>query len=275
VDRPLGLAGAAIAVLAGLGVLAACQDDDSGQRASASREAPASAVNTTNDQDRAYLVAAHEHHMTEIEAGRAALTGAQTDDARADAERFIADHTRLDADVTDVAESLGVDLPDTPTTQQQAEVAGVAAIEDGSFDAAWAAQRTSAHQQERALHQTQLTQGSNTEVDQLASAALPVVDAHLVELTDQQPVPADTGTGLFDFGDDDDEEPAGTPASVGAGFRPVGDDVLPVGPALATGLAVTGALLVAVGGVVVVRARQPREASSPRPRSAQPEHGGD
>lgn len=242
------LAGLGVAAIIVLAASVGCDPSSSPPRSS-STDAPASAASTTNAQDQQYLVAAHELHMTEIEAGRAALANATTEDAREDAERFIADHTRLDADVVDVAESVGIDLPDTPRPEQQADVDAVAALEGGSFDTAWSAQRVTVHQGERTLHVTQLSQGSNPEVNQLAEEAQPVLEAHLVALTDQEPAPVETDSsgGLFDTA-----EPAETPASVGAGFRPAPDGL----GGLALGLLLVGGGLAAAGAVVVVRERR-------------------
>ena len=76
----------AAAALAGLlaGLCAGC--NGSGDDSDAEPDRPSSAAaEPSNEQDRTYLVAAHELHLTEVEAGRVALASASSEAVREDA----------------------------------------------------------------------------------------------------------------------------------------------------------------------------------------------
>jgi putative membrane protein len=69
-----------------------------------------------NAQDRAFLVAAHQSNLAEIQAGQVAQQKATTDVVREHGQIFIRDHTRLDASLRQKAQALGVSLPSQPSS---------------------------------------------------------------------------------------------------------------------------------------------------------------
>ena len=71
-------------------------------------------------QDRAWMVAAHQSNLTEIQAGQAAQQKATSDVVKEHGQLFIRDHTRLDASLQALAKSKGVTLPSAPNAQQRA-----------------------------------------------------------------------------------------------------------------------------------------------------------
>jgi putative membrane protein len=166
--------------------------------------APAVALTATgaaaaapNQQDRTYLVAAHQGNLAEIAAGKAALSKATTADVREHGQLFITDHTRLDAGVQRVAKALGVTLPSTPNPAQQAQLASVAAKSGAAFDRAWTASQITAHQQAMALGNKELSGGADAQVTGLATTAAPVVRGHLsmLESSSTAPTGVNGGTG--------------------------------------------------------------------------------
>jgi putative membrane protein len=135
-----------------------------------------------NDQDRAWLAAAHQSNLAEIAAGTAAQQQATTDTVKNLGAMFVQMHTQLDADLTAVAQQLGVTLPTAPTPEQQQSLAAVQAQQGPAFDAAWITQQIASHQATLAATQQQLAQGSDPTVIALAQASTPVVEQHLREL---------------------------------------------------------------------------------------------
>ena len=195
--------------------------------------ASGTAVAAPSSQDRAFLVAAHQNNLTEIEAGKAALQKSRNDVVRRHGQLFIRDHTRLDADLRKVAGDLDVDLPSRPSAAQRATLASVSAKSGSAFDAAWLASQLAGHRQAKADGQRELAQGSDARVKQLARAAAPVIQMHLDML----------------------EEATGSVSGVAAGTggqaatRPAGRTALG-----ATLLALGG--LLAAGSVVLSRRRR-------------------
>ena len=141
--------------------------------------APADAEGAPNQQDQAFLVAAHQSNLAEIAAGQAAQSKAALASTRDLGVRFVNDHSRLDGSLTTVAARLGVSLPVTPSAEQQSMLAQVSANTGEAFDRAWLAMEIAGHRQTLAAIQTELRSGSSEQVKQLAQSALPVVQEHL------------------------------------------------------------------------------------------------
>jgi putative membrane protein len=151
-----------------------------------------------NAQDRAFLVAAHQSNLAEIAAGTAAQKQATTSVVREHGQIFIRDHTRLDANVQQVAKTLGVQLPSAPNATQQAQLAAVSAKSGSAFDSAWLTQQLASHRASLALGNTELAAGSDPTVKGLATASAPVVKSHLAMLeqaTGTSPTGVNAGTG--------------------------------------------------------------------------------
>lgn len=140
------------------------------------------AVAAPNDQDEAWLVAAHRSNLAEIAAGTAAQEQATTDTVRNLGAMFVQMHTELDAALVPVAEQLGVELDAEPTAEQQAQLAAVKANQGQAFDTAWIAQQLASHRASQAAGQEELADGSDEQVLTLARTSAPVIATHLAEL---------------------------------------------------------------------------------------------
>ncbi|GIG37945.1 DUF4142 domain-containing protein [Cellulomonas pakistanensis] len=196
--------------------------------------AAGSAAAQPNEQDRTWLVAAHQSNLAEIAAGQAALQKATTEDVRMHGQMLIDDHTALDAALTPVAQQLGVELPAEPTPEQQATLAEVSAQSGEAFDRAWVEAQIAGHRATLAAGEQELAQGSEQTVKDLAAAAAPVVQKHL--------------DGLLATAQE-----LGVPTSVPAGS---GGQAAASSDALGLALLGTGVLAVAVAGGLVLRRRR-------------------
>src|SRR3712207_3444 len=130
--------------------------------------APGTAQAALNEQDRQWMVAAHQSNLAEIAAGRAAQREATTDTVRELGQMFIEHHTRLDRQLTAAAEELDVDLPDAPSPAQREQLAAVAANSGQAFDTAWIAQQIASHRQSKALGAEELAEGQDPTAKSLA-----------------------------------------------------------------------------------------------------------
>jgi putative membrane protein len=151
-----------------------------------------------NAQDRAWLVAAHQSNLTEIQAGTAAQQKATSQVVKEHGALFIRDHTRLDANLQAVAKQLGVTLPTAPNEAQRATLASVAAKSGSAFDSAWLTSQLAGHRAAKADGAKELSNGSDPTVLALAKAAAPVVQMHLSMLeqaTGTAPSGVNAGTG--------------------------------------------------------------------------------
>ncbi|MEV6491452.1 DUF4142 domain-containing protein [Actinoplanes sp. NPDC051633] len=160
---------------------------------------PATAANAApSDQDTTYLKAAHQSNLAEIAGGKLAQQKGDSQQVKDLGARFVADHTKLDAALTDLASSLDVDLPSAPNAEQQALAARYRAASGDDFDALFVSTQMTAHMKAMALGKKELADGSDSKVKGAAENAAPVIAAHH-ELLDNAArdlgVPSSIGTG--------------------------------------------------------------------------------
>jgi putative membrane protein len=151
-----------------------------------------------SDQDRAYLVAAHQSNLAEIATGKLAQQKAASDAVKDLGERWVADHTKLDTAVTQTAEALGVDLPDAPNAEQQALAARYEAASGSAFDKLWIPTQMDAHMKAMQAGQKEIADGSDAQAKKTAQDAAPVVASHhelLEDAASEVGVPDSIGTG--------------------------------------------------------------------------------
>ncbi|MEW2381963.1 DUF4142 domain-containing protein [Micromonospora sp. NPDC047707] len=165
--------------------------------------APAAAAQAAvqpSQQDTQYLQAIHQVNLFEITAGELAQEKGQNEQVKNLGEMFKTDHTQLDQSVQDVAGQFDVELPDEPTPEQQNIIDQLNNASGEEFDRLWVTNQLTGHVQAIQATQTEISQGSEQAVVQLAQTALPTLQAHydeLVQLAEQLgiPVPQATGTG--------------------------------------------------------------------------------
>ncbi|TDB80310.1 DUF4142 domain-containing protein [Micromonospora sp. KC721] len=180
--------------------------------------APAAATQAAaqpSQQDTQYLQALHQVNLFEITTGELAQQKGQNADVKRLGEMFKTDHTQLDQTVQSTAQQLNVTLPNEPTADQQQVIDRLDGLNGAEFDRAWVTAQLAGHVQAIQATQTEISQGSEQSVIQLAQEALPVLQAHydeLVALAQQLgiPVPQATGTATATPG-------ATTPAPGGTG----------------------------------------------------------
>ncbi|WP_255306228.1 DUF4142 domain-containing protein [Streptomyces sp. Wb2n-11] len=158
---PLASVAATVMVLSGIGVT------------------PALAA-TVSTEDTMFLKAAHQGNLAEIAAGEDAQKHATTECVEEVGRVLVRDHTKLDSDVKMLASKLHVTLPNSPTAEQQKQLAAVQAkAGTPAYDAAWLKTQEAAHTATLALIDRELSVGRNAEVKAAARSARPVVAMHL------------------------------------------------------------------------------------------------
>jgi putative membrane protein len=191
----------------------------------------APALAAPSEQDVSWMQAAHQSNLAEIAAGNAAQQQATTQEVKELGAMFVQMHTELDTALTEAAQQLGVQLPGTPTPEQQQQLAAVQANQGMAFDTAWIAQQIGSHVTTLSLTQAELRNGSDQTVLQLARTSTPVVEQHLSQLRTVA-------------------QKYGVPTSVPGG---TGGQVADDRSALGWGLAGVGGLAVVAGAVGLVR----------------------
>ncbi|MEV2240224.1 DUF4142 domain-containing protein [Micromonospora sp. NPDC049891] len=162
--------------------------------------AAAQAAAQPSEQDTQYLQAVHQTNLYEIAAGELAQEKGQNQQVKELGQQFVTDHTELDQSVQELAGQLNVDLPSEPTTDQQTALDQLNNASGEEFDRLWVTQGLAGHVQAIQATQTEISQGTEPQVVQLAQTALPVLQAHydaLVMLAEELgiPVPETSPTG--------------------------------------------------------------------------------
>lgn len=157
---------------------------------------PASAA--PSDQDAAFLKAAHQSNLAEIAGGKLAQQKGDSSAVKELGARFVADHTKLDAALSDTASALGVDLPSAPNAQQRALAKKYEAASGRSFDTLFVSTQMTAHMAAMALGQKEIANGRDAQAKKVAQTAAPVVASHHTALRSAARslgVPDTIGTG--------------------------------------------------------------------------------
>jgi putative membrane protein len=131
-----------------------------------------------SQQDQTFLQQAQEANLTEIAEAKVALTHSSDIATQEFALWMIGDHSAQAAQLTSIASQFGVSLPTAPNANDQAMIAQLGAQTGSAFDQAYAQEELQGHQQVIADFQKEISSGQNTEVISLASAGLPIIEAH-------------------------------------------------------------------------------------------------
>jgi predicted outer membrane protein len=131
-----------------------------------------------------FLPKAAAGNRFEIVTGQLAQQRAQSDAVKALGAMFVTDHTAALQQVTQVAATLGVALPNGLDPMQQAIVDRLQTLSGAAFDAAWLEAQIPAHRTALRLHLRAAIRGENDAVRMLGQNALPVITKHLGELLD-------------------------------------------------------------------------------------------
>ncbi|MET8333635.1 DUF4142 domain-containing protein [Streptosporangium canum] len=133
-------------------------------------------------QDRQFLIQAHQGNLAEIAAGKAAQSKGKAGSVRSIGATLVADHTRLDKKLQQVAQRLQVTLPTQPTARQQTKAKELAALSGTEFDKAWTKTMIYGHRAALAAIKKEIADGSVPQVKALAKASQPVIQEHLDRL---------------------------------------------------------------------------------------------
>ncbi|MBQ0992488.1 DUF4142 domain-containing protein [Micromonospora sp. PSH03] len=175
--------------------------------------AAAQAAAQPSTQDTQYLQAVHQVNLFEITAGDLAQQKGQDQGVKDLGAMLKTDHTQLDQTVQQTASQLGVELPNEPSADQQAVIDQLNNASGAEFDRLWVTSELAGHVQAIQATQTEISQGSEQSVVQLAQTALPTLQTHydeLVALANKLgiPVPQTSASGTPSPGGTGTESPA-------------------------------------------------------------------
>jgi|GEM_PF-857863 len=127
----------------------------------------------------AFLVTAYLDGLKEVRASELAVRNADRAEVRAFAQRMTDEHTAMNAQLTQLAQSKGIALPADLTPERQAVVADLARFPAVNLDKAYMDMNVVAHTKGVSAFRTQAEQGREADIRALAAASLPHMQDHL------------------------------------------------------------------------------------------------
>ena len=115
--------------------------------------------------------------MTEVEAGKIALSKSQDPAIRSFAERMVSDHGRANAELASLAKSKGIAAPQELDAEHKAMVNALSSKSGGDFDHAYAEHMQMDHSKAVALFES-ATGSADKDFAQFAEKTLPTLKEH-------------------------------------------------------------------------------------------------
>ncbi|GMA15975.1 DUF4142 domain-containing protein [Deinococcus metallilatus] len=140
---------------------------------------PVSTAQVTNDSDVLFMEVMTMVNLEEIQTGQLALKKSSNAEVRAFAQMVIADHTRAQAELNNLAAMKGVRLTNKPGADQRLQYNHLATLTGADFDAEYKKEQVSGHQMALDLIKTYRSIGKDAQVLAYAAKNQPVIASHL------------------------------------------------------------------------------------------------
>jgi putative membrane protein len=154
-------------------------------------------ASSLNDQDRQFIAQANAGNLTEITAGRLALSNSDNTAVQVFGQWMATDHIAVSTLLNDIAKQLGVTTETSLTPEQTQEIQSLRSQSGAEFDQLYAQGQVADHQQTLALFQQEIANGQNATLKAIAQQAIPVLEQHFAGA---QQLSAGIGSGNTDPG---------------------------------------------------------------------------
>ncbi|MGC8494188.1 MAG: DUF4142 domain-containing protein [Syntrophobacteraceae bacterium] len=129
--------------------------------------------------DQAFVEAAAQDGMLEIALAKQAQTKSSSPEIKNLAAKIIADHTKADHQLQQIAQKEGFKLPDTLNEAGQKELQKFSTLTGTEFDKAYLKFAMNDHQKAINTFENEVKQGTNQSLKTFASNTLPTLKEHL------------------------------------------------------------------------------------------------
>ena len=134
---------------------------------------------TVASGDRKFMVQAAEGGLAEVEMGRLAVEKASSPDVKSFGQHMVDDHTRANADLTQLAGKKGVTLPSEVGAKEKALEKKLSTLSGDAFDRAYVAAMLKDHKADVAEFESKALHAKDPDVAAFASRTLPTLREHL------------------------------------------------------------------------------------------------
>ncbi|HTJ89059.1 MAG TPA: DUF4142 domain-containing protein [Acidocella sp.] len=129
-------------------------------------------------QDKHFLHAAAQSGLSEVQEGQLAQSKG-TGAVQKIGARMVADHTKINQQLTSLAQTMGITVPSSTTNAQAAQLAQLKETSGASFDRLYLRDQRRAHERAIKLFRTQAESGTDPDLKKFAAANLPTLQEHL------------------------------------------------------------------------------------------------
>ena len=116
--------------------------------------------------------------MAEVELGRLAVQKAKSPEVKQFAQRMVADHSKANVELKQLASNKNVTLPAEPNAQQKADKDRLSKLSGAEFDREYMSMMTAGHDKAVAAFEAEARDGRETDVKAWASKTLPTLKEH-------------------------------------------------------------------------------------------------
>jgi putative membrane protein len=166
------------------GPAAAAPPSGSNSPAAAGQNAPGNSMAkdgaaSLSSSDRSFMKKAAEGGMAEVELGQLAAQRASDPQVKQFAQRMVADHTKANGELKQIAAKKNVELPTELPASVKRERDKLSKLTGAQFDKEYMSHMTSDHKKDTSLFRSTAKSGKDTDVRQFASTTLPTLEEHL------------------------------------------------------------------------------------------------
>jgi putative membrane protein len=132
-----------------------------------------------SSHDKSFVSNAAEGGLAEVELGQLAQSKAANDKVKEFAQKMIDDHSKVNQELKDQAEKLGVSIPDHMSVTEKAEKAKLDMYSGSHFDRAYMTAMIKDHREDIAAFAREAKMGQNPDLKSFAEKTLPTLKEHL------------------------------------------------------------------------------------------------
>lgn len=152
-----------------------------GSNDNAENMAPELPIDTASvDDSQRFLTDAYQDGLGEIQLSQLALQKSTNSDVQKFAQTMITQHTQMNGEIAQLAQSKNVALPSGLTAAQQQLASQLSTLVGDEFDRAYMATNVAVHDKDVAAAKLQARDGTDADVRQLAEISLPTLELHLM-----------------------------------------------------------------------------------------------
>lgn len=142
------------------------------------------AVTPLPKEDREFFEDATQGGLLEIKLGQYVVKNAASEDVKRFAQKMIDDHTKLNKELTQAAQQIGLNVPQDLDKKHQDMLDKMTKETGPKLDKAYMDRMVDDHQDDVKAFEKQVKDGKNVQLKQFAATALPTLRDHLTQARD-------------------------------------------------------------------------------------------